>query len=286
LEVEMASVVGSEKDVPVGAVVLFQVEGEPIAIANIEGKFYAIDDVCSHRGCSLSEGMVEGTSITCPCHFSVFQVTDGAVLDGPATRPQRTYAVEVTDGKISVQTPGDSAPEDKSDTPEPSAVGQESTAGTQSTATEAVAEIPDHERVHSALASVPLFADLDEESIERLEAFAFRKSFSAGEVIVEEGHTGNGLYVVLSGTVDVIKGLGGSHPQKVAVLQAGEPFGEMALLGDWKRSASVQAAGDVECLGMDRWAFLAHLKSEPNLAIRMLQMLANRLVETNERLVE
>jgi len=278
----MARVVGNEGDVPVGGVVQFQVEGEAIAIANVQGVLYAFDDLCSHRGCSLSEGMLEGATITCPCHFSVFQVTDGAVLEGPATAAQQTYVIDVVDGKITLATGSDTlSQEDQStsSTPEPS-----STAGEP--AIEPIAPAPDHERVHGALASVPLFADLDEESIERLEAFTFRKSFSAGEVIVEEGHTGNGLYVVLSGTVDVIKGLGGGHPQRVAVLQAGEPFGEMALLGDWKRSASVQAAGDVECIGMDRWAFLAHLKNEPNLAIRMLQMMANRLVETNKRLVE
>ncbi len=103
---------------------------------------------------------------------------------------------------------------------------------------------------------------------------------------MEEGRTGNGLYVVLSGSVEVIRGLGGSRPQRLAVLGPGEPFGEMALLGDWKRSASVRAIDDVECMGMDRWAFLAHLKTEPNLAIRMLQMLAERLAETDARLIE
>jgi CRP-like cAMP-binding protein len=55
----------------------------------------------------------------------------------------------------------------------------------------------------------------------------------------------------------------------------------MALLGDWKRSASVRAIDDVECIGMDRWAFLSHLKTEPGLAIRMVQMLAERLAKAD-----
>jgi CRP-like cAMP-binding protein len=147
-------------------------------------------------------------------------------------------------------------------------------------------DVGDHERSRSALASVPLFSSLEPESIESLEAFTFRKRFEPGEIIVEEGRTGNGLYVVLSGEVEVIKGLEGTRPQALAVLGPGEPFGEMALLADWKRSASVRAIDEVECLGMDRWAFLVHLNREPQLAIKMLQMLAQRLAETNERLAE
>jgi CRP-like cAMP-binding protein len=136
------------------------------------------------------------------------------------------------------------------------------------------------------LAAVPLFAGLDQASLESLEAFTFRKKFAPGEVIVEEGRTGNGLYIVLSGRVEVVKGLTGPNPQVAAVLGSSEPFGEMALLGDWKRSASVRALEEVECLGMDRWAFLAHLNREPQLAVKMLQMLAERLAQTNERLAE
>ena len=138
----------------------------------------------------------------------------------------------------------------------------------------------------SVLASVHIFSGLGPEALAGLEAFTFRRKFKPGELIVEEGRTGNGLYVVLSGEVEVIKGLDGARPQKVATLGAGEPFGEMALLGEWPRSASVRAIGDVECLGMDRWVFLAHLDREPGIAKKMLQVMAQRLAETAERLAE
>ena len=138
----------------------------------------------------------------------------------------------------------------------------------------------------SVFASVPMFSDLAPESIERLEAFTFRKSFKPGELIFEEGRTGNGLYVVVSGEVEVIKGLQGGRPQTLAKLGPGEPFGEMALLGEWPRSASVRAIDAVECAGMDRWVFLAHLEREPAIAVKLLQILAQRLWETGERLVE
>ena len=136
----------------------------------------------------------------------------------------------------------------------------------------------------SALARVPLFAGLDQTSIAALEAFAFQRTFAPGEIIVEEGHTGNGLFVVLDGQVEVIKGIGSDRPQLLATLGPGEPFGEIALLGEWKRSASVRAATETRCLGMDRWVFLAHLRREPELALRVIQFLAQRLVETDERL--
>ena len=284
----MTSVIGKASDIPAGSIVAFQVEGKSIAIANVEGSLFAFDDLCTHRGCSLSEGPLEGTFVTCPCHFSVFQVADGSVAAGPAKEALGTYPLEVVAGEISISL-ADELPKEDRDVPSASGSGASSPPaqhGLLDPVLSGASSVADHERIYSALASVPLFADLDQASIERLEAFAFRKQFAAGEVIVEEGRTGNGLYMVLSGRVEVIKGLGGPQPQGVVVLGPGEPFGEMALLGDWKRSASVRAVDAVECLGMDRWAFLAHLKNEPNLAIRMLQMLAERLAETNEKLVE
>ena len=71
-------------------------------------------------------------------------------------------------------------------------------------------------------------------------------------MIIEEGHTGNGLYVILSGNVDVVKALGTEQQQIVNKLGPGEVFGEMALLGEWPRTATVRAVNQVECLGIDR----------------------------------
>jgi nitrite reductase/ring-hydroxylating ferredoxin subunit len=274
---------GKVGDIPEGSVVLLDLQGTQVAVAKVEGRLFAFDDACTHRGCSLTPGEFDGLSIKCPCHASIFRVTDGSVVAGPATRPLRTYEVQLADGSFSISVPAASAvvengaPPSQARTPAPD-IGER--------APDDRSRPNGQTQVHHALASVPLFADLDDASIDRLQAFAFEKQFAAGDLIVEEGRTGNGLYVVLSGSVEVIKGLGGSKTERVAVLGPGEPFGEMALLGDWKRSASVRAIDDVTCVGMDRWAFLAHLKNEPNMAIRMLQMLAERLLQTNARLAE
>ena len=134
------------------------------------------------------------------------------------------------------------------------------------------------------LSAVPLFAGLDPRSRRSIHAFAFRRTFAEGEVIVEESRTGNGLYIVMSGRVEVVRGLETGQPRTITTLGPGEPFGELALLGEWKRTATVRALEETVCLGIDRWVFLAHLKREPDLAIRMLQVLAQRLVDTDAAL--
>lgn len=138
----------------------------------------------------------------------------------------------------------------------------------------------------SVLASVSLFADLQPAAIEGLEAFAFRKSFAPGELIVEEGRTGNGLYIILTGQAEVFRDMGNGQVNVLRTMHPGEPFGEMALLGDWPRTASVKAVEATECLGIDRWLFLSYLEKHPQIAIRMLQVLARRLADTPDRLAE
>ena len=137
-----------------------------------------------------------------------------------------------------------------------------------------------------ALGSVWLFADLDKEHLESLSSFTFTKTFGPGELIVEEGRTGNGMYVIMSGEVEVVKGLASENPQVIAVLGPGEVFGEMALLGEWPRTASVRAVKASECVGVDRWVFLAELARRPQLAVSMLQILARRLRDADAKLVE
>ena len=131
-----------------------------------------------------------------------------------------------------------------------------------------------------------LFSGLEKSQLEAISNFTFQKTFSPGELIVEEGHTGNGMYVVLSGEVEVVKGTDTANQQVLAKLGTGEVFGEMALLGEWPRTASVRALEGVECLGIDRWVFLAQLERQPQLAVNLLLILAKRLRDTDARLAE
>ncbi len=137
-----------------------------------------------------------------------------------------------------------------------------------------------------ALRQVWLFSELTDDQLESLSSFTFNKSFEPGDLIVEEGQTGNGLYVIVSGNVEVLKGDLTANPQVLAKRGAGDVFGEMALLGEWPRTASVRALDPVECLGIDRWVFLSQLERQPQVTIRMLQILAQRLRDSDARFAE
>ena len=137
-----------------------------------------------------------------------------------------------------------------------------------------------------ALRQIWLFSELGEDQLESISTFTFSKSFDPGELIVVEGQTGNGLYVILSGNVEVLKGDLRENPQVLAKRGAGDVFGEMALLGEWPRTASVRALDTVQCLGIDRWVFLSQLERQPQVTIKMLQILAQRLRDSDARFAE
>ena len=80
----------------------FEVSGTRIAIASVGDAFYAFGDTCTHRGCSLAEGDLDATIVTCPCHGSQFDVTTGEVLRGPALEPVRSYPARVESGALRV----------------------------------------------------------------------------------------------------------------------------------------------------------------------------------------
>jgi len=74
--------VGRTLDVGSGRMVAFDVDGTPVAVANVDGRLLTFDDTCTHRGCSLATGDLDGATVTSPCHGSQFDVTSGAVLPG------------------------------------------------------------------------------------------------------------------------------------------------------------------------------------------------------------
>lgn len=94
--------VGPAADIPEGEMRSFQVGGEDIAVANVDGAFHAFGDVCTHAHCNLSEGDLDGTTVTCPCHASEFDVTTGEVLNGPAVEPVDSYEVRTDGGEIRI----------------------------------------------------------------------------------------------------------------------------------------------------------------------------------------
>jgi 3-phenylpropionate/trans-cinnamate dioxygenase ferredoxin component len=94
--------VGKTDEVPEGEMRAYQVGGEDVAVANVSGSYHAFGDVCTHRQCQLSEGDLEGTIVTCPCHGSQFDVTTGDVKNGPATLPVDTYEVALEGDELRI----------------------------------------------------------------------------------------------------------------------------------------------------------------------------------------
>jgi nitrite reductase/ring-hydroxylating ferredoxin subunit/uncharacterized membrane protein len=85
-----------------GELVRRSARGTGVVLVRHRGAVHALVDRCSHRGCSLSEGSFDGTSITCACHGSRFGL-GGELLEGPATAPQPTLETRIHDGKVEVR---------------------------------------------------------------------------------------------------------------------------------------------------------------------------------------
>ena len=76
-----------------------------ISVARVDDRFYAFDDLCpcAERACPLSGGLLTGTTLMCQCHGSQFDVTSGAVINGPATESLHVYEVQEVDGSIQIR---------------------------------------------------------------------------------------------------------------------------------------------------------------------------------------
>jgi nitrite reductase/ring-hydroxylating ferredoxin subunit len=96
--------VGDAKDVVNNEMRVFDIAGTKVNIASALGQLYAFDDTCTHKGCSLAKGKLDGTTVTYPCHGSQFDVTSGAVLRGPAQQPVRSRLVQVEGEDLLVES--------------------------------------------------------------------------------------------------------------------------------------------------------------------------------------
>ncbi len=99
----MSDSVARVADVAPGTTKVVAVDGVAVMICNVDGKIYAIEDVCTHDGGALDQGLLEGVVIECPRHGARFDVRTGAVLALPAILPVPTYKVRVEDGEIYVE---------------------------------------------------------------------------------------------------------------------------------------------------------------------------------------
>jgi 3-phenylpropionate/trans-cinnamate dioxygenase ferredoxin component len=92
--------------IPPGEFAQSEIDGVLVAVFNVSGAFYAIDDVCTHDGGGLTGGAVEDDVVICPRHGARFCLRTGAALSPPAYEPVRTYETRVHDGIVEVWTEG------------------------------------------------------------------------------------------------------------------------------------------------------------------------------------
>ncbi len=96
MEIEVAST----KDLMPGEMIGIEKEGKSMLIANVNGAYYAIGSICTHMGCKMSDGMLNGEIVQCPCHASKFNVRTGAVVRGPAVSAEPSYILRVDGDKL------------------------------------------------------------------------------------------------------------------------------------------------------------------------------------------
>ena len=125
-----------------------------------------------------------------------------------------------------------------------------------------------------ALRNVPLFAQFTDDDLERLARQMKERRFPAGSTVTSEGAGGAGFFVIVEGNAKVTVG-----DEDRAQLGPGDHFGEIALIDEGMRSATIIADSDLLCYGMTAWEFRPFVEEHPQVAWVMLQTLARRLRE-------
>jgi hypothetical protein len=122
------------------------------------------------------------------------------------------------------------------------------------------------------IGAVPLFAGLSEAEVEQLAGLFKEREFVAGETIIKEGIGAAAFFVIMSGEVAV-----SVHGKPVSTLTRGDYFGDVALIDEGTRSATITAATDVVCHGLTYWEFRPLVQSNATIAWNLLQTMARRL---------
>lgn len=128
------------------------------------------------------------------------------------------------------------------------------------------------------LQRVPLFADLEKRELTQIASSFKAREYAAGDTLATEGESGVGFFLIESGEATVsVRG------QEIARLKAGDSFGEVALIDDGARTATVTADTAMVCFGMSFWEFRPIVESNSQIAWKLLQALAKKLRAAEQR---
>ena len=133
------------------------------------------------------------------------------------------------------------------------------------------------------LSEVSLFSQMKSEDLKRIADQTRRQQFDKGQVIINEGAHGSKLFIIISGQAEAIKNLGGKSERVLGSFGPRSYFGEMALIDDLPRSASVVAKEDTHVLTLE-WDLRKEIEQSPAMAIELLQMLSQR-IRANEKFI-
>ena len=140
------------------------------------------------------------------------------------------------------------------------------------------------ETVAEVLARAPLFAELSQADLAPLADAARIRTYRDGEVIVREGDAATGCFMIVSGRVEVSQGAASATPMVIATMGPGEIFGEMAVIDEHPRSATVRALEATECVAIRRVDFMEVLRRRPAIAVPLLPVLVRRVRQAEARL--
>ncbi|MCX7200855.1 MAG: Crp/Fnr family transcriptional regulator [Burkholderiales bacterium] len=134
------------------------------------------------------------------------------------------------------------------------------------------------------LKRVPLFSGLGERQLEKVAAGSVRRSFARGRMVVAEGEPSSALYILLAGRAKVQRSDSEGKEVILAVLGSGECVGEMSLIDDAPRSASVITMESCEFMAINKETFLATLEENPPIALKIMKGLVKRLREADRKI--
>jgi len=135
------------------------------------------------------------------------------------------------------------------------------------------------------LRRVPMFSQVAPSKLKLLAFTSDRVSYRAGDILFNQGDPGDAAYVVLSGTADVLVNAGGDQI-KVASIEANSIVGDIAILCDVPRTATVKASAQLETLRIKKDQFVRMLAEFPEMAVEIMRVLADRLSRTTAELSE
>lgn len=129
------------------------------------------------------------------------------------------------------------------------------------------------------LARVPIFGNCTADEIHAIAAVAQESFFQPGQIIVTQGTPGQAFYLILAGRVEILR-----DDKSLGAFGPGDFFGEMSLLDQAPRSATIKAIEQTQCLMLSSWDFKALLERHPSIAIKLLEVLSRRLRVADERI--